>query len=303
VQVLFSEMIVRVERALLSLSLALAVCGEAPSVVRAPRGRTPVLDGRVSPGEWADAFAIVGISGWNPQFAPVSPPAPGAAPDLDVAFFVKHDHEALYIAARVTDDVLYAAGSWTPAGNPGANALNQSGWPWFGDESEVLYSAVPPAAAPNASVAGTPSAWQMVFNRAKSRLGGLGVGGLLEGEPRSSPSAWATYGRWIADGAQQAATTTTPGGGAAGANLYEFEWRVAFDPCLQLTTGEYYNADMKTVAVGLNIALGDVDTPGEGDKTYGLRHEMWLSGKTCAATNCHTLMSEFATLLLEPGPL
>ena len=87
--------------------------------------------------------------------------------------------------------------------------------------------------------------------------------------------------------------------------MYEWEWRVAFDPCLQLAPGVYYNADMPTVAVGFNVALGDVDTPAEGDATYGLRHEMWLSGRTasCPSGNCHTLMSEFATLLLEPGPL
>ncbi len=44
----------------------------------------------------------------------------------------------------------------------------------------------------------------MVCNLTKSRLGGIGNGGLLEGEPRSSESAWDTYQSWILSGAQQA---------------------------------------------------------------------------------------------------
>ena len=35
-------------------------------------------------------------------------------------------------------------------------------------------------------------------------IGGVGVGGLLEGEPRSDPKAWETYQRWILSGAMKA---------------------------------------------------------------------------------------------------
>ena len=52
----------------------------------------------------------------------------------------------------------------------------------------------------------------MVCNFSKSRLGGIGKGGLLEGEPRSDPNAWNTYRRWIEDGAQQAAVRRKPSG-------------------------------------------------------------------------------------------
>ena len=290
-------------RALAALLLSVSLArGDAPSTVRAPRGRTPVLDGIINAAEWDDSFRIDGIIGWDAQFSPVLPPAPGAPPDLDVAIFMKHDTTHLYIASRVLDDVLYALDTpaWTPAGNPGANALNRSGWPWFGDESELLFSAQPPQDAPNTSVAGNGSQWQMVFNRHKSRLGGLGVGGLLEGEPRSSNLAWATYQHWILTGAQSAATSTREHAGPGGASVYEWEWAVAFDPCLELSPGIFYNADMPSTAVGFNIALGDVDSAAQGDPTYGLRHEMWLSGRTCASTNCHTLQNEFATLILEP---
>ena len=134
----------------------------------------------------------------------------------------------------------------------------------------------------------------------RSRLGGLGVGGLLEGEPRSSDEAWATYQQWIFSGAQAAAMSVRAHAGTGGASIYSWEWRIAFEPCLELLPGVFYRADMPPTAVGFNVALGDADTAAEGDPTYGLRHENWLSGKTCEATNCHTLQSEFAMLILEP---
>jgi SSS family solute:Na+ symporter len=260
------------------------------------RGTTPVLDGRISPGEWSDASSVPSISGWSAQFAPVS-----AASDLSAQFWIKHDERSLWVAAQVTDDYLYARDTpaWLPGGNPAANSLTRDGWPWFGDESELLFSAAPPARAANASVAGNASQWQMVINAFKSRLGGLGMGGLLEGEPRSSAAAWSTYQDWILRREMEAAVTWR--GGAGGGSQYSWEWRVAFG-CLEVQPGVFYHADLPTTAVGFNIALGDSDRAGDGDHTYGLRHEMWLSGTTCNATNCHTLMNEFATLFLEPGP-
>ena len=281
---------------------AAAGSAAAPSVLRAPLGRTPVLDGRIDAREWSDAFEVSSLAGWDAQFAPVEPPPAAQPPDLYVRLWLKHDARSLWLAARVVDDVLYA-GAWLPHGNAAANALNASGWPWFGDESEVLFSALPPAAAPAASVVGNGSQWQLVVNRWKSARGGLGVGGLLQGEPRSSPAAWETYSRWIAARAVDAAVTSEPGAGPNGASVWSWEWRIDFDPCLELAPGVFYHAGMPTTAVGINVALGDTDLEAQGDATYGLRHEMWVAGHTCPQTNCHTLMSEFATLLLEPGGL
>ena len=59
---------------------------------------------------------------------------------------------------------------------------------WFGDEMELLINA-PNTWSANEDVAGNGASWQMVCNFSKSRRGGIGVGGLLEGEPRSSESA------------------------------------------------------------------------------------------------------------------
>ncbi len=95
------------------------------------------------------------------------------------------------------------------------------------------------------------------------------MGGLLEGEPRSSASAWAMYGGWIAGGSMAAATTvtTTPGGSPAGASVCEWEWRIAFAPCMELSPGVICQVDMPTVAVGFNIELGDADTRGRHTTT------------------------------------
>ncbi len=56
---------------------------------------------------------------------------------------------------------------------------------------EILMDASNGRAGPfsNQTAVGNGTFWQMVCNLQKSRLGGIGVGGLLEGEPRSSPQA------------------------------------------------------------------------------------------------------------------
>jgi hypothetical protein len=61
----------------------------------------------------------------------------------------------------------------------------------------------------------------------------------------------------------------------------------------------YYNASVvnSPYPIGLNIALGDVDAQSVGDPTYGLRHEMWWNG----TKGGHTFLSQYGTLVLEPG--
>ena len=103
-------------------------------------------------------------------------------------------------------------------------------------------------------VDGNGRAWQMVCNLTKSRLGGVGIGGLLEGEPRLTPQAWLTYRHWILTGAQQAVAKVKPGGGG-----YVIEWAIRFDPCLEVGPKVCYSASMGRRAVGLNIAIGDLE--------------------------------------------
>ena len=55
---------------------------------------------------------------------------------------------------------------WHVSGD--ATELTQRGWPWFGDELEILIDAT--GKGGNTSVAGNASEWQMGFNSGKVRV-------------------------------------------------------------------------------------------------------------------------------------
>ena len=253
--------------------LAAAAClwaGEDPKTLEAYRGSTPKLDGVISPGEWSDATEFQGVEGWKPQFLPVTDPK-----DLSLRGWVKHDGKRLYFAFDITDDVLYGIDTprWLPDENPHAHELTRAGYPWFGDEMELLINASNRWSG-NEQAAGNGSSWQMVCNLTKSRLGGVGKGGLLEGEPRKSLEAWNTYQRWIQTAAQQAVAKAKPAGKG-----YVIEWAVNFDPCLEVEPGKFYSPSMGDRAMGLNIAVGDLDTPESGAGNFGgFHHEEWFAG-------------------------
>jgi len=135
----------------------------APRSLYAFPGKAPVLDGVLSPGEWDDATQFFGVKDWVPQFSPTTDPN-----DLSVHGFVKHDDKRLYFAFDVTDDVLYGIDTerWLPANNLKAHDLTREGYPWFGDEMELLLNATNKWVA-DESVAGNGASWQMVCNLTK----------------------------------------------------------------------------------------------------------------------------------------
>lgn len=261
--------------------------GEFPRSLEAFRGKTPTLDGRLSPGEWDDATQFHGVAGWIPQFTPTTDPR-----DLSLRGYVKHDGKRLYFAFDVTDDVLYGIGTprWLPKQNPKAHELTREGFPWFGDEMELLINASNRWSG-NEGAAGDGSSWQMVCNLTKSRRGGIGVGGLLEGEPRSSPQAWTTYQQWILSGAQEAVAKIKPG-----RKGYIMEWAVRFNPCLEVEPGRFYSTALGDRAMGLNIALGDLDEEKKGAGNFGnFHHEDWFAG----AKNVRTQLRHWGTLWIR----
>lgn len=275
----------------LPLMVALSgLAGEFPRELHAYLGTTPVLDGRMGPGEWVDATRFVGPEGWISQFSPVK-----SAEDLSFTGYVKHDGKRLYFAFDVTDDVLYGIDTprWLPANNPKAHALTREGWPWFGDEIELLIHSGPKWRG-DEGAAGNGFSWQMVANLTKSRLGGVGKGGLLEGEPRSDPKAWDTYQKWIRSGAMQAAARPKPSGKG-----YVIEWSVSFEPCLELETGKFYSPSLGDRAFGLNIAVGDLDKKETGTGNFGnFHHEDWFAG----AKDIRTQLRQWGTLWIHPSP-
>lgn len=264
--------------------------GEWPQTLYAYRGATPVLDGILSAGEWDDATAFSGVQAWTPQFSPVT-----SASDLALRGWVKHDGRRLYFAFEITDDKLYGIDTdrWLPEENPKAHELSRDGFPWFGDEMELLINASNEWNG-DEGARGNGTSWQMVVNLTKSRLGGVGVGGLLEGEPRRLQAAWDTYQKWIREGAQQAAVRAKPGGRG-----YVIEWAVSFNPCLEVEPGRFYEPSMGNRQMGLNIALGDLDEKkkGEGNR-FHFHHEQWWAGEK----DKRTQMRQWGLLWLMAGP-
>jgi hypothetical protein len=129
------------------------------------------LDGVINLEEWSDAtvFSSVdkGENMWLCEFY-----APKDPEDLSlVAGYVKHTHDALYFAFNVTDNLNYGVDTprWKPKGNPNSDLLNASGWPFFGDEMEILINAEGAANPSGGDVAGNETSWQLVANTVAAR--------------------------------------------------------------------------------------------------------------------------------------
>lgn len=274
-----------------------AWAGEYPRSLHAFPGKTPKIDGVLSPGEWEDATAFQGVRDWIPQFT-----ATADSKDLALRGWVKHDAKRLYFAFEITDDVLYGIDTdrWLPDENPKAHELTRDGFPWFGDEMELLINASN-AWRGEEGAAGNGASWQMVCNLTKSRKGGIGPHAgekscLLEGEPRRDLSAWNTYRAWIDSSAMHAVARVAAKHARGG--IYVIEWAVNFNPCLEVEPGRFYSTAMGDRAVGLNIALGDIDEKERGNGNFGhFHHEDWWTG----AKNVRTQLRHFGTLWIMTG--
>lgn len=279
------------------LFLAVPLCsGEFPTSLYAFPGKAPSIDGVISPGEWDDATQFYGVETWTPQFSKTVD-----ANDLSLHGYVKHDGTRLYFAFEVVDDVLYGIDTprWLPSNNAKAHELTREGWPWFGDEMELLINAANKWSG-NENAAGDGSSWQMVVNLTKSRLGGVGKGGLLEGEPRSKEAAWNKYREWIESGAMQAAAKPFDMNRRLKDKRkgYVIEWAVNFNPCLEVEPGKFYTTAMGNRPMGLNIALGDLDEMERGQGNFGnFHHEDWFAGHK----DVRTQLREWGTLWMMSG--
>ena len=262
-------------------------------VVEVYRGTTPVLDGRIAAGEYADATEIRGGPEWMAQFSPVEDPQ-----DLSARIWLKHDGKRLYVAFDITDDVIYGhdIAAWLPNENASAHQLTREGFPWFGDGVELLVGAsITGDEADEVNAAGNGGSWQMVAQTNKSRLGGIGAGGLLEGEPRSELDAWTNYQSWITNGDMQAVARVNSDPAKKG---YVIEWQINFDPCLEVAPGRFWSPEQGIARVGLNIALSDLDSKpaGHGNR-FNIHHENWWSG----SRDKRSWLNQWGVMVLHPG--
>lgn len=264
-----------------------------PPEISVYRGTTPVFDGKIGQDEYADAATITGIDVWTPQFSPVENPN-----DLSGTVWIKHDGEFLYFAFDITDDVLYGIDTerWLPEENPKAHELTRDGFPWFGDGVEVLINAENKWGEKDGELnKGNSKSWQMVASTHKSRLGGIGVPGLLEGEERSMLSAWNTYQKWILDKSMEVKIHLKEANEGTG---YTVEWRIRPEVCLEISPGVFWSADLPKTQMGLNLAVGDLDFPESGKNNWGnFHHENWWAGEK----DKRTWLKQWGTMTLYGG--
>jgi len=262
-----------------------------PSEVSVYRGSTPRFDGKVEADEYTDATQITGIENWTAQFSPVKDNK-----DLSGSVWIKHDGIHLYFAFDITDNQLYGIDTerWLPKENPQAHQLTREGFPWFGDGAEVLINAEYRWSENDGELnKGNGNSWQMVASTHKSRLGGIGVGGLLEGEERSMLSAWNNYQSWIKNKDMEVKIHIKPE-----RNGYTIEWRIKPEPCLEISSGIFWSPDMPLTKMGLNIAVSDLDSPEDGENNWGqFHHENWWAGEK----DKRTWLKQWGTMMLHGG--
>ena len=100
--------------------------------------------------------------------------------------------------------------------------------------------------------------------------------------------------KWIESKVMEAAVHVLrpPEQGAPG---WSVEWAVGYK-ALETAPGVPFDPAAATAdtPIGINIAVGDVDTREVGDTVYGFHHENWVAGQK----NLRTRLEQFATLWL-----
>ncbi len=258
------------------------------------RGTTPLLDGVISKGEYDDASIIYSGKGWNDYCykTPVTDPR-----DLSVKCMVKHDGTNLYFAFDITDDVLYGIETdmWVPDENPDhVHDFTKAGFPWFGDGVELLINASYTWPKETGTFNyGDARSWQVVCNHSKSLLGGVGTGGLIQGEQRDSEVAWVNHEKWIRSGAMKAVTKVKPDKSG-----YIVEWMIT-PQCLQVDKEReiFWSPDMGIVKMGLNIGVQDLDERDTAPGNWGrFHHEIWWAGEK----DFRTEPRQWGTMYIHP---
>lgn len=270
--------------------------GEYPRTLTAYRGSTPVLDGFISEGEYADAEWVTGVAGWHSDNTNGAVACEDSL-DLSVKVWYKHDGSYLYFAFDVTDNIIYGTDTerWLPDRNPNANSfIRGEGWPWWGDGLEIMMNPSYTWDETKKSV-GDGTIWQTICNTHKSYAGGLEYGGLIQGVPLTE-YAWTNYENWYEQEHMKVSVrikTEEEGSG------YIVEWRISPDPCLQKDDNSFVDLNVEN-KVGINIELEDVDNPDDGLGTGNLEQFRHVDYMTKLPDYRKNIAKGFATLVLTP---
>ncbi|MFC2090593.1 T9SS type A sorting domain-containing protein [Bacteroidota bacterium] len=271
--------------------------GEYPLTLTAYLGRTPIIDGYLSEGEYIDAEFITGVHGWSSDTD--NGTACKDSLDLSVKVWYKHDGTYLYFAFDVTDNIIYGTDTdrWLPEANASANklVLGERCWPWFGDGLEIMMNPSYTWNETKKSV-GDGTIWQTICNTHKSYAGGLEYGGLIEGVPLNE-YAWGNYQDWYTNEHMKAGVrikTEEEGSG------YIVEWRISPNPCMQVDENSFVDLS-KESKVGINFEFEDLDNEEDGLGTSKnlaqFRHVDYMTKLPDYRKN---IAKGFATLLITP---
>ena len=282
--------------ALIVFSTALFThAGEYPRTLTAYRGTTPVLDGYIAEGEYADAESVTGVSGWY------SDTNEGLACedslDLSVRIWYKHDGTFLYFAFDVTDNLIYGTHTerWLPERNPDANSLIRGeGWPWFGDGLEIMMNPSYTWDETKKSV-GDGTIWQTIVSTHKSFAGGLEYGGLIQGVPLNE-YAWTNYENWYTNEHMKASVRVKSEEEGRG---YVVEWRISPNPCMQIDENTYVDLTQEN-SVGINFEFEDLDQEDDGLGSKNLTQFRHVDYMTKLPDYRKNIAKGFATLVLTP---
>lgn len=270
--------------------------GEYPRTLTAYLGKTPVLDGFISEGEYADAEWLTGLAGWH------SDTNGGVSCedslDLSVKVWYKHDGTYLYFAFDVTDNIMYGFDTerWLPDRNENANNLEfgEGGWPWWGDGLEIMMNPSYTWDETKKSV-GDGTIWQTICNTHKSYAGGLEYGGLIQGVPLNE-YAWTNYENWYDNESMKASVRVKTEEEGSG---YVVEWRISPNPCMQKEDNSFVDLSVENM-VGINFEFEDVDKPEDGLGSGNLTQFRHVDYMTKLPDYRKNIAKGFATLVLTP---
>ena len=232
---------------------AIAPEGWAPPEVRCPFGKAPVLDGVAAKGEWDDALVVRRAADPWPHDTMVQKLNVTYDPkDLACAIRMKHDGARLYVLCEITDDLLYNLDTeeWAPDQYKSRtkpywkSPPGKEDWGYWGDCFEIGICANTSGDYKGFPVTGPVDpkkpgeCWKV--------QGNISYGRVMPGEVLTD---------WVEKGTMRCAMKRQEK-----AKGYVLEWSIAFNPCLAVGDGRYYEPDNSS-PMGLQFLLIDVDTP------------------------------------------
>jgi hypothetical protein len=230
--------------------------GWTPPEIRVPFGKAPALDGVADKGEWDDALVVRQANDpWPHDTMSQKLDVKYDPADLACAVRMKHDGARLYILCEITDDLIYKLDTqeWAPdkyKDRPKPfwkSPAGQEDWGYWGDCLEVGICA---------NMKGDYKSFPVTGPQDKDKpaecwkvQGNISYGRVMAGEVLQD---------WVDKGHMQCAMKRLEKGKG-----YVLEWSIAFNPCLSVGDGKFYEPG-KSEPMGMQLIVVDVDTPEAG---------------------------------------